>query len=222
MKTVGGALPRFRRGRAQARTEGSRQVWRIAGVSALLALVVWALLSVNLVPRAYEVHEGEVSTTDIRSPRKLTYTSQVLTKAEKDRAAAAVQEVVEIDPTAVQRQRFGLTALLQTISTVRNTAGLAVDQKRDQLARLGQPPLEEPSITLLATLDDARWYLVASEGQRLLTDALKDKLPEWRVPEVVRPCSFISRSIASIDDGRSAERFSYPVGVITMASSRRM
>ena len=28
--------------------------------------------------------------------------------------------------------------------------------------------------------------IIASEAQRLLWDALKDKLPEWRVPEVVR------------------------------------
>src|SRR5947207_12841026 len=116
MKSVSDSLPRLRQRRVQPRSEGARHAWRILAVFGLLALVVWALLSVNLIPRAYEVREGEVSLTDIRSPRKLTYTSQVLTKSEKERASAAVQEVVEIDPTAVQRQRSGLNALLQGIS----------------------------------------------------------------------------------------------------------
>ena len=149
MKTVGVSLPRFRRSRPRphVQAEGARYAWRILAIAGLLAIVVWALLSVNLIPRAYEVREGEVSLTDIRSPRKLTYTSQVLTKTERERASAAVQEVVEIDPTAVQKQRSGLNSLLQGISAARNGPGLTVDQKKDQLARLGQPALEEPSIT---------------------------------------------------------------------------
>lgn len=155
-------------------------------VFGLLSLVVWALLSVNVIPLALDVREGEVSQTAIRSPRKLTYTSQVLTKREKEKASGAVQEVVEIDAGIVQKQRAGLTALLQGISAARSTAGPSVDQKKSQLSRLGQPPLEEPSITWLASLDDDRWYLVSSEAQRLLWAALQDRLPESRVPEVVR------------------------------------
>jgi putative nucleotidyltransferase with HDIG domain len=155
-------------------------------VFGLLSLVVWGLLSVSIIPLALDVREGEVSQTSIRSPRKLTYTSQVLTKREKEKASSAVQEVVEIDAGIVQKQRAGLTALLQGISAARTTPGLSVDQKKSQLARLGQPPLEEPSITWLASLDDDRWYLVSSEAQRLLWAALQDRLPESRVPEVVR------------------------------------
>jgi putative nucleotidyltransferase with HDIG domain len=186
MKSVSPSLPRFRQRRVQSQSEGLRQIWRIAAVTGLLAVVVWALLSVNLIPRPYEVREGEVSQIDLRSPRKLTYTSQVLTKAERERAAGIVPDVVEIDPAIIQRQRNGLNALLQGISAARNAPGLSIDQRKDHLARLGQPPLEEPSITWLAALDDQRWYMVSSEAQRLLWDALKDKLPESRVPEMVR------------------------------------
>jgi putative nucleotidyltransferase with HDIG domain len=186
MSSVTGSMPRLRRARPRPRNDAPRSTWRILAVFGLLALVVWGLMSVSVVPLTLDVREGEVSQSNIRSPRKLTYTSQVRTKAERERAANAVQEVVEIDPSAVQRQRAGLNTLLQGISAARNGPGLTVDQRKSQLARLGQPPLEEPSITGLATLDDARWYLVSSEAQRLLWDTLKDKLPEWRVPEVVR------------------------------------
>ena len=55
-----------------------------------------------------------------------------------------------------------------------------------QLARLGNPPLEAPSVAALAALDDSRWYMVSSEAQRLLWDALKDNLPSGASLEVVR------------------------------------
>lgn len=186
MSSVGGSMPRLRRSRTRPRQEAPRSALRIAGIFGLLSLVVWGLLSVNIVPLAVEVREGEVSLRNIASPRKLTYTSQVLTKAEREKAAERVQEVVEIDPAIVQRQRAGLNSLLQSISAARNAPGQSIDQRRSQLARLGQPPMEEPSITALAALDDARWYSVSSEAQRLLWEALKDKLPEWRVSEFVR------------------------------------
>ena len=92
---------------AWPRSESPRHAWRIVVVFALLALVVWGLLSVSVARRSLDVREGEVSQKNVRSPRKLTYTSQVRTKAERERAANAVQEVVEIDPTMVQRQRAG-------------------------------------------------------------------------------------------------------------------
>lgn len=188
MSSVTGSLPRLRRSRPTPGNESPRHAWRIIVVFGLLALVVWGLLSVSVVPLALEVREGEVyqANSPIFSPRKLTYTSQVRTKAERERAASAVQEVVEIDPAAVQRQRAGLNSLLQDISAARNIPAATPDQKKSQLARLGNPPLEAPSISWLAALDDSRWYMVSSEAQRLLWDALKDKLPEWRVPEVVR------------------------------------
>lgn len=188
MSSVTGSLPRLRRSRPTPGNESPRHAWRIIVVFGLLALVIWGLLSVSVVPLALEVREGEVyqANSPIFSPRKLTYTSQVRTKAERERAASAVQEVVEIDPAAVQRQRAGLNSLLQDISAARNIPAATPDQKKSQLARLGNPPLEAPSISWLAALDDSRWYMVSSEAQRLLWDALKDKLPEWRVPEVVR------------------------------------
>ncbi|MFN8522442.1 MAG: HDIG domain-containing protein [Chloroflexota bacterium] len=163
-----------------------QQAVRAVAFAFLIALAVWALLSVNLLPRAFEVREGDVSQATIRSPRKLTYTSTVKTKAERDRAAAAVAEVIEIDPSIVKRQRTDLTGLLQGISAARTANGLTPDQREAQIARLGQPPFETPAVRLLANMDDARWYLVSSESQRLLADAMKDRVPASYVTELNR------------------------------------
>jgi len=179
-------MPKVRRLRNRSAATLSQQMLRTAGFSIALALAVWALLSVNVLPRSYEAREGDVSQTNIRSPRKLTYTSQVRTKAERDRTAGAVPEVVEIDPSLVQRQRSGLNSLLQGISAARNGPNLNPDQRRAQVMTIGQPPFEDPYATWLIALDDPRWYLVSSESQRLLWDVMKDRVPEWRVAEIVR------------------------------------
>ncbi|MCC6176550.1 MAG: HDIG domain-containing protein [Chloroflexi bacterium] len=184
--TSAGTSVRGRRSRNRPQQAVRHGATRLVVFTVLLALVVWALLSVNLIPRAYEVREGDVSQTNVRSPRQLTYTSQVRTKAERERAASAVSEVLEIDPSAVQRQRAALTTFLQGISATRNASGLTPDQRKEQLAKLGNPPLEEPAITWLLALDDARWYMVSSEAQRLLWDVLKERVPDYRVAEVQR------------------------------------
>ena len=145
-------MPRTATVRSRPPRVSSHQAGRAFGFAALVAAVVWALLAFNLLPRALQVAEGEVSQANLRSPRKLTYTSQVKTKAERDRAAAAVQEVVEIAPAVVQRQRAGLNGLLQGISAARNTPGLAPDQRRAQMARLGPPPPDEAAVTWLGSL----------------------------------------------------------------------
>ena len=159
----------------------------------------------------YEVREGEVSLTDIRSPRKLTYTSQVLTKAEKERASAAVQEVVEIDPTAVQRQRAGLNSAAP--GYLGGTQRPRPDRRseQDQLARLGQPPLEEPSITWLAALDDARWYMVSSEAQRLLWTRSRTSCPSGASRKWCASCRCVSSDQLDRERALAGRRSGQPV-----------
>src|SRR3954470_4496247 len=130
MSSVTGSMPRLRRSRPAPPKDASVRSWRIIVVFGLLSLVVWGLLCISAVPLALEVREGEVSQTNVRSPRKLTYTSQVRTKAERERAASAVQEVVEIDPGIVQKQRAGLNSLLQGLSAARTAQGLSLDQRK--------------------------------------------------------------------------------------------
>ena len=179
-------MARARTTRTQVAPITTRQMARLLVFSSGLALVLSILLSVNLLPRAYEFQQGDVSQTNVRSPRQVTYPSQVRTRAERERAAAAVQPVVDIDPSIVQRQRAALSGLLQGISAARNAPGLTPDEREAQLQRLGQPPLQQPNVGWLAMLEDARWYSVSSESQRLLWDALKESVPEPRVSEIVR------------------------------------
>jgi putative nucleotidyltransferase with HDIG domain len=142
------------------------------------------LLAANLLPRVYEYREGEVSQTNVKSPRKLTYVSQVRTRAERDRAAAAVQDVLEIDIGLMARQQQALRALLQSISSTR--ASLPPDQRREAIRRLTTPTFSDASAELLSRLDDARLSLVFQESQRLLLEAMRERVSEARAQELIR------------------------------------
>jgi putative nucleotidyltransferase with HDIG domain len=147
-------------------------------------LALSALLLTNLLPRVYEYREGEVSQTNVKSPKKLTFVSQVSTRTERDRAAAAVQDVLEIDITLMARQQQGLRSLLQNISSTR--ASVQSDQRREVIRRLSSPPFSDPSASLLSTLDDSRLALVFQESQRLLLEAMRERITEARAQELVR------------------------------------
>jgi cyclic-di-AMP phosphodiesterase PgpH len=154
-------------------------------VAALTAVLLTAVLSLDLVPRAYELHEGDVAALPIKAPQKVSYISQLRTRAARDAAAAQVQPVVELDRDRIVQQTRGLSNLIQSINAVRNDANRrALDQKQQAIQQLTNPPLSDSTGQQLAQLDDYRWASISNESQRLLQDVLKDRIPEGNVDEV--------------------------------------
>src|SRR5215467_1373967 len=88
-------------------------------LAAATAALLTVALSVDLLPRVYEVHEGDVAAVPIKAPRKVTYTSQVRTRAARDAAAAQVQPIYDLDRDLIAQQTRGLTDLIQAITTTR-------------------------------------------------------------------------------------------------------
>jgi cyclic-di-AMP phosphodiesterase PgpH len=148
------------------------------------ALLLGLLLFVNLLPRVNEYREGEVSQSNVKSPKQLSFVSQVQTRAERERAAAAVADVLEIDVNRMSRQRQALSALLQSISSAR--VANQGDQRREAIRRLANPPLSDASIALLSTLDDRALSPVFQESQRLLLESMRERVSETRAQELVR------------------------------------
>lgn len=154
------------------------------GFALFTAFAMSILLVTNLLPKVYEYREGEVSQTNVKSPKRLTFMSQVHTRAERDRAAAAVTDVSEIDVGLMARQRQALSALLQSISSAR--ASLPPDQRREAIRRLAAPPFSDASANLLSTVDDNRLGLVFQDSQRLLLEAMRERVTEDRAQELIR------------------------------------
>ena len=155
-------------------------------IAVLTILLVWLAQVATVLPRPYQLQEGDVSGIDLHSPLKSTYVSQVRTRLEQERAAAAVSQVSEIDIDLVNNQRKQQTGFLQSLASARDQSGAPLAEKASAIAALGSPPLGETIASQIVGLDDRRWLVVATESQRLLQDVLKDRVSAANVSQVVR------------------------------------
>src|SRR5215204_402305 len=154
-------------------------------VGVVTALLLTAILSIDLLPRVYEVRDGNVAAVAIKAPSRISFISQFRTRAARDAAAAQVPPVVELDRDRIVQQTRGLADLLQAINGVRNDqTKRTVEERAAAIAALTSPPLSEATARRLAELDEFRWATLTNEGQRVLQDVLRDRIPEERVQEV--------------------------------------
>src|SRR5438309_12131033 len=89
--------PRLARLRAAVRTDPRARATAFVVIAGLLTAV--ALLIAPPATVTYSV--GEVAKGAIRAPRSVSFVSESLTEAERDRAAAAVQKQYATDPAIV-------------------------------------------------------------------------------------------------------------------------
>src|SRR5215204_4884253 len=165
---------------------GARSFLRLGTYSLIAALLTGVFLTISLVPRAFELHEGDVSPTNVRAPTRVTYVSQVRTRAEREHASAAASPVLEIDLAGAEQERRQLASFLQSISSVRSTPGLPTDQRIERVARLGDPALGESAARWIVLLPESGWFALATEAQRLRQDVMKERISDTRLPEVLR------------------------------------
>jgi cyclic-di-AMP phosphodiesterase PgpH len=170
---------------AATRTAPRPRVAFAVGVGVLTAVLLTVALSVDLLPRVYDVKEGDVAAVAIKAPRAITYISQIRTRQARDAAAAQVPPVVELNRDVITQQTRGLADLIQAINLVRgDTTRPDPNARQAAIAQLMSPPLSEATAKSLATLDDYRWSTVANEAQRVLQDIMKDRIPDSSVDEV--------------------------------------
>ena len=170
---------------AATRSNPSPRVALAVGIGVLTAVLLTVVLSVDLLPRVYDLNEGDVAPVAIKSPRNITYVSQIRTRQARDAAAAQVQPVIELNRDVISQQTRGLADLIQAINVVRaDTTKPDPNTKQQSIAGLVSPPLSDIAAHQLATLDDYHWSTIANEAQRVLQDVMKDRIPDSNVDEV--------------------------------------
>jgi len=90
---------------------------------------------------------GVVADREVRAPRSTAFTSESLTQAERDKAAAAVQRVYVADPAVNVTASSHLQAALTGIARIRNDATQARDQRIAALTKLSEVALSVPLAT---------------------------------------------------------------------------
>lgn len=150
--------PRFARLRAAVRTDPRARATAfvlIAGVLTAIALLIAPPASVT-----YNV--GAVADRAIRAPRSVSFVSESLTEAERNKSEAAVQKQFATDPAIVATGSTRIAAATGAIGRIRAEAALGRDQKITALARLPDVALSTAIATDIADMTQPEWDQVAA------------------------------------------------------------
>ncbi len=122
---------------------------------------------------------GVVADREVRAPHSTAFTSETLTQAERDKAAAAVQRVYVADPAVNVTASSHLQAALTGIGRIRNDATQARDQRITALTKLSEVALTAPLATDALDMTAAEW----DQLNRELDPALKTLYGQGIRPE---------------------------------------
>jgi cyclic-di-AMP phosphodiesterase PgpH len=152
------ADPRIARVRTAVRTDPRARAGAFVVVAALLTAI--ALLLAPPATVTYSV--GEVAKGAIRAPRSVSFVSESLTDAERERAAAAVQKQYTTDPAIVVNASTRLQGSVAGIGRIRSEAALTREQKITALTRLPDVALTTAIATDIVDMTQPEWDQVAS------------------------------------------------------------
>jgi len=156
---------------------------RLGGFGGALFLALLFVVTFQFIPGRYQLVEGDVSPYTIKAPNKVTYASQIRTREEKTRAAAAVSEVYVLDSAVVDTQRQKLVDALRQIGDARHPAG-SVEPRRDVIVAAYNPPLRAQSIDDILALSDSEWQAVSNDAQRVFDIVMRGRITEAQVEQV--------------------------------------
>jgi putative nucleotidyltransferase with HDIG domain len=177
--------------RTLADTEGGRGrgPWaRALIVGALLAAVLWAIMTFRVVGGEVSYKVGDVAQTDISAPTSLTFVSRSQTDAARQKAADAVQTIyTPIAPLADIREQqltaydafvAGITHILQR----RDANELSGDEVAAELRGIA-PQLTDEQVQRLRGMGVANWQRIADAGATVLETVQSAEIRSDRVTE---------------------------------------
>jgi putative nucleotidyltransferase with HDIG domain len=150
--------PRFARLRAAVRSEPRARTTAfvlIAGVLTAIALLIAPPATVT-----YSV--GNVADRAIRAPRSVSFVSESLTEAERNKAEEKVQKQFTTDPAIVANASTRVANVATAIGRIRGDAAQARDQKITALTRLPDIALTRAIATDIVDMTQPEWDQVAA------------------------------------------------------------
>ncbi|HEY6958043.1 MAG TPA: HDIG domain-containing metalloprotein [Candidatus Limnocylindria bacterium] len=135
------------------------RMWTFVIATGLITAVALLLSPPSVV--TYDV--GAVASQDVRAPRSVSFVSESLTNAERDRAAAAVQPQYVPNPAVLATQRDKLAQALNAIGRVRGDPTQSRDQKIAALQRLPEVQLTAASAGDIVDMTPSEYDGMAKE-----------------------------------------------------------
>lgn len=193
--------------RTLSESGGSSSAWRAVAVAAIVAASLFLILSANITLGQEDLAAGEVAERDIRAPRDATFVSASETEAEREAAAAAVQDVTQIlePPADNQADQLGefdaLSRRVIRILELRDRGTMTAVDVNDRLAE-EVPEIAVRHRELVAAMSLPRWEVVSGASRAALESTLAVSVRE---DEVIRIRSSVRDLITNdlTDDERS-------------------
>ncbi|MDQ2952408.1 MAG: hypothetical protein M3R54_09125, partial [Chloroflexota bacterium] len=114
-------------------------------------------------PSVVTYDTGAVATQAVKAPRSVSFVSDSLTEAERDRSAAAVAKQYAPNPAVLATSRDHLAQAVATISRVRGDPTLLRDQKITAITRASEVALTPPLAADVIDMAAAEWDGVQKE-----------------------------------------------------------
>ena len=157
--------------------------WILISLTSILAFSS-LILPIALRPDAFPIQVGQVSPNTIVSPTTLTFISEVLTKRSKNEAAKMVSNrFFPADPTITRTQIDNLQISLNYINSVRADAYSSTDQKINDLLKIKSLNLADESATMILSLSDSRWQIIALESIAVLEQVMRNTIRDDQINE---------------------------------------
>ncbi|HYK99280.1 MAG TPA: hypothetical protein VEU77_12895, partial [Candidatus Acidoferrales bacterium] len=145
----------FRAALGQSRT----RMWTFVIATGLLTAIALLLAPPSVV--TYNV--GAVAAQSVRAARSVSFVSESLTEAERDRAAKAVPVQYAPNPSVLANSRDRLAQGIASISRVRGDPTLSRDQKVAAVQRLSEVTLAPQVAADVIDMTAAEWDAVSKE-----------------------------------------------------------
>jgi cyclic-di-AMP phosphodiesterase PgpH len=131
--------------------------------------------------------EGDVAPQDIRAPHAISFQSEFLTQAARQKAAAETEPVYSMTDTSIARRQLErLRVILAYISNVRSDTYAETDQKLADLAAMEDIQLTQDTALRIIDLSNSRWETVQREAILVLERVMQNTIREDRLEDTRR------------------------------------
>ena len=166
------------------RLPNRRELARVVTAMFSLIVVMTLALGVELTP-GLDLQVGQLAQTDIRAPRALTYTNELLTNQAREDARLAVPPQYDYTSeraiTIAREQSDAFTRRVTSLDTAYSPE--TSEEDRQALLDSALPGLTDDARTLLLGLDPERWAPLRTEAARVLDSLERSELRDTQVAE---------------------------------------
>jgi membrane-associated HD superfamily phosphohydrolase len=129
----------------------------LAGIA--LAALVSAIVALPILPVGrVDLQAGDVAPRDVRSPRRVSYISNILTEREQDRAEASTPPVYTPPDSRIVRQQIAYARrVMDAIRAARADNTISLAQKWAALENVAGISLSNSQVQAILNLNDDEW-----------------------------------------------------------------